>query len=72
MSSFIVRSVVLYKLTDVAQVLISSTISFFVQNLHIALIMVAVRTSKKPVNFYETTWCNIPEDSHLYICHLLP
>jgi hypothetical protein len=31
----------------------------------IALIMEAVSTSEKLVNFYETTLHNIPEDSHL-------
>jgi hypothetical protein len=23
-------------------------------------------TSETSANFYETTWCNVPEDSHLY------
>jgi hypothetical protein len=31
----------------------------------IALMMEAVSTSETSVNFYETTWRNIPEDSHL-------
>jgi hypothetical protein len=31
----------------------------------ITLMMEAVITSEKLVNFYETTWCNIPKDSHL-------
>jgi hypothetical protein len=29
--------------------------------------MVAANTSETSVNFYQTTWCNIPEDSHLDI-----
>jgi hypothetical protein len=33
----------------------------------IALMMEAVSTSETSVNFYKTTWCNIPEDSHLQI-----
>jgi hypothetical protein len=32
----------------------------------IALMMKAVSTSKTSVNFYQTTWHNIPEDSHIY------
>jgi hypothetical protein len=36
----------------------------------IALMMKAASTSKTPVSFYQTTWCNIPEDSHLHTrCH---
>jgi hypothetical protein len=31
----------------------------------IALMMEAVSTSEMLVNFYQTTQCNIPEDSHL-------
>jgi hypothetical protein len=31
----------------------------------IALMMVAVSTSETYANFYETSRCNIPEDSHL-------
>jgi hypothetical protein len=27
--------------------------------------MEAASTSETLVNFYQTTWCNIPEDSHL-------
>jgi hypothetical protein len=30
-----------------------------------ALIMEAAGTSEMPVNFYQTIWCNNPEDSHL-------
>jgi hypothetical protein len=29
----------------------------------------AVSTSETSVNFYETTLCNNPEDSHLHISH---
>jgi hypothetical protein len=29
------------------------------------LMMEAVSTSETLVNFYKTTWCNIPEDGHL-------
>jgi hypothetical protein len=28
-----------------------------------------VSTSETSVNFYETTWCNIPEDSHLQVLY---
>jgi hypothetical protein len=31
----------------------------------IALMMEAARTSETLVNFYQTTWCYNPEDSHL-------
>jgi hypothetical protein len=30
----------------------------------IALMMVAASTPETSVNFYQTTWHNIPEDSH--------
>jgi hypothetical protein len=30
-----------------------------------ALMLEAVRTSETPVNFYQTTWRNILEDSHI-------
>jgi hypothetical protein len=33
---------------------------------HHGLIMVSANTSETSVNFYQTTWPNIPEDSHLY------
>jgi hypothetical protein len=33
------------------------------------LMMEAASTSETLVNFYQTTWCNIPEDSHLHACH---
>jgi hypothetical protein len=32
----------------------------------IALITKAARTSESSVNVYQTTWCSIPEDGHLY------
>jgi hypothetical protein len=32
----------------------------------IALMMEAAGTSETSVNFCQTTWCNIPEDSHLH------
>jgi hypothetical protein len=35
----------------------------------IALMMEAVSTSETPVNFYETTRRNIPEDNHLHTRH---
>jgi hypothetical protein len=31
----------------------------------IALIIEAASTSEASVNFYQTAWCNNPEDSHL-------
>jgi hypothetical protein len=31
----------------------------------IALMLEAARTSETLVNFYQTTWCYNPEDSHL-------
>jgi hypothetical protein len=31
--------------------------------------MDAASTSEMLVNFYQTTWCNIPEDSLLHTCH---
>jgi hypothetical protein len=41
------------KFTDVSEVLI-------------ALMLEAASTSKTSVNFYQSTWSNIPEDSHLH------
>jgi hypothetical protein len=37
----------------------------FTRGLLNVLMMEAVCTSETSVNFYETTWCNIAEDSHL-------
>jgi hypothetical protein len=37
----------------------------------IALMMTAVSTSETLVNFYETSWCNIPEGCHLQASHML-
>jgi hypothetical protein len=34
-----------------------------------ALMMEAASTPEMLVNFYQTTWCNIPEDSHLHTRH---
>jgi hypothetical protein len=31
----------------------------------------AASTSEMSVNFYQTTWCNNPEDSHLQLCLFL-
>jgi hypothetical protein len=31
--------------------------------------MEAASTCETSVNFYQTTWCNNLEDSHLYTCH---
>jgi hypothetical protein len=45
-------------LTDVPEVLTTSIV--------IALMMEAVSTSKTSVNFYETTWRKMPEESHLH------
>jgi hypothetical protein len=38
---------------------------FFFELLAIALMMEAARTPETSVNFYQTTWRNNPEDSHL-------
>jgi hypothetical protein len=32
----------------------------------IALMTEPVSTSETSVNIYQTTWCNIPENSHIY------
>jgi hypothetical protein len=34
----------------------------------ITLMMEAASTTETSVNFYQTTWRNIPEDSHLHTC----
>jgi hypothetical protein len=54
--------VVWYKLTIVSEVLTASII---------ALMMVAVSTSKTSVNLYHTTLRSIPEDSHLHRSRVL-
>jgi hypothetical protein len=36
-----------------------------VVSMKMAVFMVAACTSETLVNFYQTTWCNDPEDSHL-------
>jgi hypothetical protein len=33
----------------------------------ITLMMEAASSSETSVNVYQTTWCSIPEDSHLHI-----
>jgi hypothetical protein len=48
------------KFTDVSEVLAAS-----IMKVIIALMKEAGSTSEMSVNFYQTTWCNIPEDSHL-------
>jgi hypothetical protein len=35
----------------------------------ITLVMEVVSSSETPVNICQTTWHNIPEDSHLHTCH---
>jgi hypothetical protein len=50
------RRVVCEKVTDVSE-LPTAAIS--------ALMIEAVSTSETPVTFYDTTWRNIPGDSHL-------
>jgi hypothetical protein len=57
LSSEILRRVVWLKLTDVSEVLTASMIT----------LMMAVSTFETSVNFYQTTRCNIPEDSHLHV-----
>jgi hypothetical protein len=49
--------VVLCSLVDVSEVLAASIIR--------AVMMEAASTSEMSVSFHQTTWCNIPEDSHL-------
>jgi hypothetical protein len=57
--------VVWYKFTDVSEVLAASIIRAM-----IVLMMEIVNTSETLVNFYQTTWRNNPEDSHIqmYSC----
>jgi hypothetical protein len=33
-----------------------------------AMMIEAASTSEAPVNFYQTTRCNIPEDSYIHTC----
>jgi hypothetical protein len=35
----------------------------------ITLMMKVVSSTKMLVSIYQTSWCNIPEDSHLHTCH---
>jgi hypothetical protein len=37
----------------------------------VALVMEAAMTSEMYVNFYQTTWCYNPEDSHLINCSVV-
>jgi hypothetical protein len=48
------------RLTDVSDVLTVSIIK-------VMRIMQAVNTSETSVNFYQTTWNNIPETGHLHL-----
>jgi hypothetical protein len=48
-------------MTDVSEALTASIIRT------IAPMMEGIRTSETSVNFYPTTWRNIPEDSHFHI-----
>jgi hypothetical protein len=40
--------------------------TYFLARVFIALMMEAVRTSETSVSFYQATWLNVPEDSHLH------
>jgi hypothetical protein len=60
MSSGMLRSVVWQKFIDVSEVLAASIIRAK------TLMMETARTSETSVNVYQTTRCNIPEDSHLH------
>jgi hypothetical protein len=55
------RRVILQKFTDISDVRVVSTIMMMI----IILMMEAASTSETVVNFYQTTWSNNPEDSHL-------
>jgi hypothetical protein len=52
----LLHRVVLQKFTDVSEVLATS----------IALMMEAANSSETPVNFYQTTGRNNPEDGHFH------
>jgi hypothetical protein len=41
------------------------TVFWDVVTCRMVLMMEAVSTSEMVVSFYQTIWCNIPEDSHL-------
>jgi hypothetical protein len=53
----------LWKFTNVSEVLAASIIR--AMSMSIALMMEAATTSETLVNFYQTTRCYNPEDSHL-------
>jgi hypothetical protein len=50
-----------YKVTDILEVLTASIIILLTD-----LMMEAVSTSEASVSFYQTIWCNIPENSHIH------
>jgi hypothetical protein len=52
--------VVWQKSTDISGVLAAS--------ISVIPLMTEAASTYEMVNFYQTTWCNIPEDSHLYTC----
>jgi hypothetical protein len=56
--------VALYSLVEVYQHF-RGTCYLHHQGRLITLMMVAASTSEMSVNFYQTTWCYNPEDSHL-------
>jgi hypothetical protein len=58
----LLRRVIWQTFTDVSELLAASIISAMTE----ALMMEAASTTEKPVNFYQTTRCNNPEDSHLH------
>jgi hypothetical protein len=62
MSSGLLGRVVWYKFKDISEVLAASIIKAM-----ISLMTEAANTSETSVNFYQTTRCNNPEDSHLHI-----
>jgi hypothetical protein len=59
--------VVWYKLTIVSGVFI--VLIIWVDDLLIIMMMEAVSISETLANFYQTTWHDIPKDSHLHPCH---
>jgi hypothetical protein len=60
----LLRRVVWYKFTDVSEALPATIIVAL-----IALMMAAVTTPGTSINFYQTTWRNLPEDSHFQPHH---